>query len=132
MYELIDNYFNNLIELPEFKRLLELKDIIRKKYALLIVGFKTNEANYEDAKRYKDHMDDFDLLREKLVESKRKLYEKEEVKEYFELEKKIQNIINADLDYLKESISPKFKANKRKCSLSRKNAWHLLLLWYNT
>lgn len=122
MYELIDNYFNNLIELPEFKRLLELKDIIRKKYALLIVGFKTNEANYEDAKRYKDHMDDFDLLREKLVESKRKLYEKEEVKEYFELEKKIQNIINADLDCLKESISPKFKVNKRKCGLSRKNA----------
>ncbi|MBR4497027.1 MAG: hypothetical protein IKP12_07855 [Acholeplasmatales bacterium] len=122
MYELIDNYFNNLIELPEFKRLLELKDIIRKKYALLIVGFKTNEANYEDAKRYKNHMDDFDLLREKLVESKRKLYEKEEVKEYFELEKKIQNIINTDLDYLKESISPKFKTNKRKCSLSRKNA----------
>ncbi len=131
MYELIDDYFNNLIELPEFKRLLELKDIIRKKYALLIVGFKTNEANYEDAKRYKDFMGDFDSLREKLVESKRKLYEKEEVKEYFELEKKIQIIINNDLDELKNSISKNFKNNK-KCGMSRKNAWHLKFLWYNT
>ncbi len=121
MYELIDDYFNNLIELPEFKRLLELKDIIRKKYSLLIVGFKTNEANYEEAKRYKDFMGDFDVLREKLVESKRKLYEKEEVKEYFELEKKIQNIINDDLDALKLSISPQFKNNKRNCKVSRKN-----------
>ncbi len=122
MYELIDNYFNNLIELPEFKRLLELKDIIRKKYSLLIVGFKTNEANYEEAKRYKNYMEDFDLLREKLVESKRKLYEKEEVKEYFELEKKIQGIINDDLNELKDSISERFKNNKRNCGLSRKNA----------
>ena len=121
MYELIDDYFNNLIELPEFKRLLELKDIIRKKYSLLIVGFKTNEANYNDAKRYKDYMNDFNELKNKLIDSKRKLYEKEEVKEYFELEKKIQNIINNDLDELKSSISSQFKNNKRKCILSRKN-----------
>lgn len=121
MYELIDDYFNNLIELPEFKRLLELKNIIRKKYSLLIVGFKTNEANYNDAKRYKDYMNGFNELKNKLIDSKRKLYEKEEVKEYFELEKKIQNIINNDLDELKASISSQFKNNKRKCMLSRKN-----------
>lgn len=122
LYDLVHNYFNKLIELPEFKRLLELKDIIKTKYALLIVGFKTNEANYEEAKRYKDYMPDFDALREKLVESKRKLYEKEEVKEYFSLEKKIQAIINEDLDTLKASIIPNFNKNKRICRLSRKNA----------
>ena len=74
MYELIDNYFNKIIETAEFKRLIELKNIIKNKYSLLIVGFKTNEANYEDAKRYKEHMDDFNLLRNKLVESKYKFY----------------------------------------------------------
>ncbi len=122
MYELIDNYFNKIIETAEFKRLIELKNIIKNKYSLLIVGFKTNEANYEDAKRYKEHMDDFNLLRNKLVESKRKLYEKEEVKEYFELERKIQKMINDDIDELKNSISTQFMENKKKCMLSRKNA----------
>ena len=32
IYDLIDDYFNKLIELPQFKRLLELKEIIKTKY----------------------------------------------------------------------------------------------------
>ena len=121
IYDLIDDYFNKLIGLPQFKRLLELKEIIKTKYSLLIVGFKTNEANYEEAKRYKNYMNDFDALRNKLVESKRKLYEKEEVKEYFSLEREIQEIINKDMDLLKETISKDY-LKPRKCMLSRKNA----------
>ncbi len=121
IYDLIDDYFNKLIALPQFKRLQELKEIIKKKYSLLIVGFKTNEANYEEAKRYKNYMADFDALRNKLVESKRKLYEKEEVKEYFSLEHEIQEIINKDMDLLKETISKDY-LKPRKCMLSRKNA----------
>ena len=120
MYDLIDNYFNNLILMPEFKRLMELKKIIEEKYSLLIVNLKTCEANYEDAKRYKDYMNDFDSLREKLVNAKKRLYSLDEVKEYFSLEKKIQKIINDDLNELKLSISKQFQNNKRICKLTNK------------
>ena len=47
--DLVEEYFNELKESSDFKRLLELKDYINKNYANLIIGMKTKESLYLEA-----------------------------------------------------------------------------------
>ena len=108
MDELVKDYVNKIEELDEFKRLLELKDLINKKYGLLIISFKTKEAKYLEAKE-RGNIFDLDLAKKEFQEAKTKLYEKEEVKEYFILERKLNSILEDDINELKRSISNKFK-----------------------
>jgi hypothetical protein len=44
MEDLALEYVNNIKNTKEFQRLIELKNIINKKYSLLIISFKTAEA----------------------------------------------------------------------------------------
>ena len=108
MEELAKDYVNKIEELEEFKRLLELKRIIDKKYALLIISFKTKEAAFLEAKERPDIFN-LDEAKKNFVEAKSKLYSKEEVKEYFILERKINKTLEDDMNDLKKSISNKFK-----------------------
>ena len=48
-------------------------------------------------------------FKKKFMEAKTKLYSKEEVKEYFLLESKINAMLEEDMNSLKDSISNKFK-----------------------
>ena len=50
--ELVDEYLNELYESLEFKRLLELKNLIDDKYKLEILNFKTAEDKYNEALKY--------------------------------------------------------------------------------
>ena len=108
MEDLALKYVDDIKNTKEFIRLIELKNIINKKYALLIISFKTKEAEYLEAK---DRPEIFNLEERKkaFIDAKAKLYSKDEVKEYFVLESKINVILENDMNELKESISNKFK-----------------------
>lgn len=108
MEDLANIYLNELENKEEFKRLLFLKKEIEKKYSNLIIAMKTKEAIYLEAKDKKDHYD-LDKAKMEFSLAKANLYSKEEVKEYFMLENKINQMLDEDFNDIKESISNKFK-----------------------
>lgn len=111
MYDLANDYVNNILETDEAKRLLELKKIIDTKYASLIINLKTKESLYNESLEYGDYYKDKQKIKNDFIEAKAKLYSKEEVKQYFDLERKLNKMINDDLNALKESISNKIGKN---------------------
>ncbi len=110
--DFIDKYLKKLEDEPEFRELLALKKKIDSEYGNLIVSMKTKEAKYLEMKEYEKYRSDVNKYKLEFMEAKRLLYSKEEVKRYFELERKIQNMINEDINELKESISNKFTLTK--------------------
>ncbi len=120
MEELIDKYFDELIKIDEFQELLKLKDIIMDKYKNLIIGFRTKESIYLDMKRF-EGTEEFNKVKKDFMLAKKSLYEKEEIKRYFYLENKIQEIIDNDINEIKSVISDDFKINVHKtCGLLKK------------
>ena len=120
MEELIDKYFDELIKIDEFQELLKLKDIIMDKYKNLIIGFRTKESIYLDMKRF-EGTEEFNKVKKDFMLAKKILYEKEEIKRYFYLENKIQEIIDNDINEIKSVISDDFKINVHKaCGLLKK------------
>ena len=115
MEEAVNNYINEILELPDFKRLVELKKIIDEKYAKEIVAFKTNEEKYNEAMKYPSNYN-VDSIRDSFIKAKANLYSKEEVKEYFTLENKIQGLLNSDFNRIKDSIlnTDKIRCNRLK------------------
>lgn len=112
MHDLSDIYISRLLELEEFKELLELKNKINNECKMLIIGFKTKEARYLEALDHKEYYANFDEIKLDFINAKAKLYSNPYVKRYFELERTIQKIINDDMNELKEAISNKFTINK--------------------
>jgi hypothetical protein len=107
MEDLVKEYIDEIENSDDFKRLLELKDIINKEYAPLIISFKMKEAEYMEAKE-RPEIFDLNQKQKEFSIAKANLYSKEYVKEYFMLEEKINKNINKDLDELKDLISNKF------------------------
>jgi hypothetical protein len=107
MEDLVKEYIDEIENSDDFKRLLELKDIINKEYAPLIISFKMKEAEYMEAKE-RPEIFDLNQKQKEFSMAKANLYSKEYVKEYFMLEEKINKNINKDLDELKDLISNKF------------------------
>jgi len=112
MDELINEYLNELYNISEFKRLIELKNLIDIKYKNEIISLKTNESLYNEALKYSNYYPNIDNLKNNYIKSKANLYSKDEVKEYFDLERKINEYINNDIDDIKKNISNKFKTHK--------------------
>ena len=120
MEELIDKYYDELIKIDEFQELLKLKEIIMDKYKNLIIGFRTKESIYLDMKRF-EGTEEFNKVKQDFILAKKSLYEKEEIKRYFYLENKIQEIIDNDINEIKSVISDDFKINVHKaCGLMKK------------
>ena len=111
MFDLIDNYIEELFEDSDFKRLLELKKYIDSNYAGLIMAFKTNEDKYNELKSYGSYAIGLSDAKKRFMESKRKLYSIPEVVEYFTLERKIQARLSDDINAVKMGISNKFKVH---------------------
>jgi hypothetical protein len=107
MEDLVKEYIDEIENSDDFKRLLELKDLINKEYAPLIISFKMKEAEYMEAKE-RPEIFDLNQKQKEFSIAKANLYSKEYVKEYFMLEEKINKNINKDLDELKDLISNKF------------------------
>ena len=108
MEELVNEYLNELFEKEEFKRLIELKKIIDTNYKKEIISFKTNESIYNEALEH-NYGNNIEELRKNYINSKANLYSKKEVKEYFELERKLNEYLEKDFDDIKGSISNKLK-----------------------
>lgn len=111
MEDLAIEYVNNLSSTNEFKRLIELKKIIDSKYSSLIVRLKNMEARYIEARQYPSQYDVISIQKE-FSEAKSELYSKEEVKEYFKLERQLDEFLTNDLNDLKDSISNKFNKDE--------------------
>lgn len=109
--DLSDQYANSIIEGPDFQRLLFLKEEIKKTLSNKIIAFKTAEAKYIEAKGYGKYHPNLPEYQKKFVEAKKNLYLEPLVKEYKELEMKIQDQLNQDINELKESVSKSFKLN---------------------
>lgn len=107
MEDLALNYLIELENKEEFIELLNLKKEIEKKYGNLIISMKTKEAIYLEALDKKEHYD-LEKVKKEFIEAKTNLYSKEEVKRYFLLENRINQILNNDFNEIKKSISNKF------------------------
>lgn len=105
-------YVAKILEAPEFKRLLELKDIINQNYKKEIMLFKTKEALYLEASERKEYYPNFEEIKKAFIAAKADLYSKEEVSEYFKLERELQDMLNNDINELKQAISNKFTLDK--------------------
>ena len=112
IYDLAEEYANRIIESDDFKRFLELKELIRKTLGGKIVAFKTKEAKYIEAKSYGNYHPDLKKYQEDFQRAKANLYNEPLMLEYKELEHKIQSKIDKDLNDLKGTISNKFTLEK--------------------
>lgn len=109
IYKLTEDYAQEIIDSDDFQRLLELKELIKKNLSHKIVAFKTAEAKYVEAKNYGNYHPDLKKYQEEFIIAKTNLYSENLVKEYKELETKIQERLDHDLNDLKKSVSNKFK-----------------------
>jgi hypothetical protein len=98
------DYFNELKNLPEFKRLIELKQIIDTKYKNEIIAFKTKESLYLESLK-NDYYLGKDKIKKDFILAKSNLYKKEEVKEYFDIQNKLDLILKNDFIEIRENIS---------------------------
>ncbi len=105
-------YFNELKELDDFKKLINLKKLIDMKYQKEIISFKTAESFYLESKdnKYYPNRDD---IKKRFIEAKRCLYSKEEVKRYFDLQNKLDEILKNDFNEIRESISLELTKNNK-------------------
>ena len=102
--ELAEKYFNELKETKEFKRLLELKKIIDDKYVKEINSFNRAKELYLESNNNK-YYPNKDEIKNQYLEAKIKLFNKEEVKEYLDIQAKLDDILDKDFDDIKKSIS---------------------------
>ena len=114
MENIIDDYIDEITSKDDFKKLIDLKKIIDSKYEKEIIAFKTSESKYLEASKYGKYYPNLEELRLDFSNKKKDLYSKKEVKEYLELERKINGSINDDINELKDIIlDPKY--SKQKC-----------------
>ncbi|MCM1130959.1 MAG: YlbF family regulator [Roseburia sp.] len=111
IYDLIDDYAIDIINSPDFQRLLECKEEIKKNLSGKIMAFKTAEAKYLEAKEYGKYHPNLEEYKNRFIETKTTLFNDSLVKEYKELESKIQEKLTQDINDLKKSVSNKFKLN---------------------
>lgn len=111
IYDLADDYAEEIIHSADFQRLLEVKEEIKKTLSGKIMAFKTAEAKYLEAKDYGKYHPNLEEYKDKFISAKTKLFKESLVKEYKSLESKIQDKLNHDINDLKQSISDKFKLN---------------------
>lgn len=112
LFDLANDYADEMIDSADFQRLLSLKEQINKDLSKKIVAFKTMEAKYLEAKNYGNHHPNLLEYQKEFSRLKSELYSEALVKEYFELEKSIQTKLDEDINSLKKSISNKFIIKK--------------------
>lgn len=104
--EATERLLKKIIESPDFQLLKKLKKEIPKLYQEEITTFKKTEEIYNYQKELhnlnKEITDDF-------IKAKTTLYNKKEVKDYFQLERKINDEINRIMLEIAQTISPNIK-----------------------
>ena len=107
VYELVDE----IKEKNEYKKLLKLKKIIDtdKQIIKLVEVFNKTKVKYNEVSKYGEHHPDLKEVRKELSISKEKLFTNEIIKEYKQLEKEIQNLLDDISRKIAKSVSPKIK-----------------------
>ena len=108
VFDLAEEYADDFIESEDFKRLIELKEIIKKQLSGKIISFKTKEAKYIEAKKYGKYHPDLERYQSDFVEAKKSLYNEPLIIEYKKTERKLQEMLDSDMNSLKKVVSNKF------------------------
>lgn len=112
LYNLLDEVINDITSSHEFIRLKKLQKEIEDKYQKEIMIFKREEAYYLEQKDLLKRGFIKEVCSEKFIKAKTSLYEKDEVKEYFVLERLIKKELTLLSNELNELFSNKFKEQK--------------------
>lgn len=100
-YDLADALKEN----KEYKELIELKELINDKYKDELKKYKDSFKKFDFAYKMKDYYPDFKKVSLLYQECKKDLFEKEEVKRYFELEKIVNDKLNIIAKELISAVS---------------------------
>ncbi len=113
MTEIIIQAYEVLDEIKKDPRFLEIKHMdqyIMHHYTQEIKHFQDAKIAYDHIMKEGGHYHpDFKEVVKTYSEAKKTLYEKEEVKRYFELEKMIQDDMNEFIQKIAQSVSPHIK-----------------------
>lgn len=96
-FELCDKsvlFAKEVMESPEFKELILVKEEISRTIPDLLENFKKAKENYEEVSKYSTYHPDYRSTKLKLISAKEALYTNELVLKYKELEKIIQTKLN--------------------------------------
>lgn len=106
-YELADE----IKQSSSFLKLKEMKKIIgNDKYlTTLINDFNKIKIKYEEVSKYSKFHPDYETVKKQLVESKKELFLNETIKEYKQLEKQIQQVLDKVSRDIAQSVSFKIK-----------------------
>jgi cell fate (sporulation/competence/biofilm development) regulator YlbF (YheA/YmcA/DUF963 family) len=102
-------FANEIMESDEFKELLSIKEEIFKKIPKLLDEFKKAKEKYEEISIYSTYHPDYKKVKLELVRTKEALYTNELVIKYKELERKIQEKLNAASQEIVKAISNNVK-----------------------
>ena len=107
VYDLVDE----IKDKKEYKRLLQLKDIIENDELIikLISNFNKAKTKYMEAAKYGRHHPDIKEVQTSLARCKEELFTNEIVSEYKKLEKEIQNYLDSISREIAQCVSPKIK-----------------------
>jgi cell fate (sporulation/competence/biofilm development) regulator YlbF (YheA/YmcA/DUF963 family) len=106
-YDLVDEIKGS----GEYKRLLELKDIIDgdQEITLLVSAFNKAKVKYGEVMKYGKYHPDLKKVQLLLKDTKESLYENGIIKEYKELEKQLQKKLDHISSSLAKSVSSRIK-----------------------
>lgn len=98
-------------ELPPYKRLLELKEIMDNNHEIssLITAFNKQKVKYEEVSKYGKYHPDLKKVQLELAVIKAEVYTHDVVKEYKEQERQLQKILNQVSMEIATSVSNKIK-----------------------
>ncbi len=99
------DYVDEIRSSKEYQRLVLLNNEIEVLYPNEIKDFKAKELLYNDVMAIGTYHPDFKITTKQFAEIKQRLYEKPEVKEYFELDKQIGFKINDVLNKVTSNVS---------------------------
>ena len=92
----------------DYLRYVELKKILKNKYKTEITNFRLANDKYSEAKKYGKYHPDLLKYQHELMDRKKDLYSKEEVKEYFTLERLLNKELKEFTKKLTGTVTNKY------------------------
>lgn len=107
----VDELILEIKSLPEYKRLLVLKQLIEQDDSLniLIKDFDKWKKKYEATSIYGEHHPDLKSIKIELAKAKEILFQEPLIQEYKSLEKKLQKALDQVSKEIAQAVSPKVR-----------------------
>lgn len=121
-YQVLDEIKND----PKYIELKRLDKLIVDNYRIEIIDFQSAKISYDQIMQEGGaYHPDFKEAANKLSETKKALYSKEEMKRYLDLEKKLQDELNDFLIKITSSISKYIKTPNKLGIVSKGGSCHV-------